>query len=89
MFHVNEAYDGHGTLTVKGGKMTVHITLVSKKIVNLYAGLAADAEKDEANWLQPTEDEVKYDDGTSRTEWREVARDEYMEFLKILEAESE
>ena len=65
MFHVNEACDGHGTLTVKGGKMTVHISLVSKKIVNLYPGLAADAEGDSSNWLQPTEDEITYDDGTT------------------------
>ena len=26
MFHVNEAYDGRGTLTVKNGKMTLHIS---------------------------------------------------------------
>ena len=28
---------------------------------------AANAEKDEANWLQPTEDEVTYSDGTTET----------------------
>ena len=65
MFHVNEAMDGHGTLTVKDGQATVHISLVSKKILNLYVGLAADAEGDEENWLQPTEDEVTYEDGTT------------------------
>lgn len=65
MFHVNEAMNGHGELTVKDGKATVHISLVSKKIVNLYVGLAADAESDEANWLQPTEDEIEYEDGTT------------------------
>jgi hypothetical protein len=36
MFHANEACDGKGTLTVKDGKMTFHVSLVSKKIVNLY-----------------------------------------------------
>ena len=65
MFHVNEACEGHGTLTVENGQATVHISLVSKKIVNLYLGLAADAEGDEENWLQPTEDEITYDDGTT------------------------
>ena len=65
MFHVNEAKNGKGELTVKDGKMSIHISLVSKKIVNLYVGKAADAESDEANWLQPTTDEVKYSDGTT------------------------
>ena len=45
MFHVNEAKNGKGELTVKDGKMTIHISLVSDKIVNLYVGKAADAEK--------------------------------------------
>ena len=36
MFHVNEAMDGKGTLTVEDGKMTIHISLVSKNIVNLF-----------------------------------------------------
>ena len=58
MFHVNEAENGKGELTVKNGKMSIHVSLTSKKIVNLYLGTAADAENDEANWLQPTEDEV-------------------------------
>ena len=51
-------------LTVKNGEMTVHISLQSKKILNLYPGLAADAEKDGAKLLEPTTDKVKYDDGT-------------------------
>ncbi len=37
MFHVNEANNGKGTLTVKDGKMTIHVSLLSKKIVNLFA----------------------------------------------------
>ena len=32
MFHVNEANDGKGILTVKDGKMTIHISLVSKNV---------------------------------------------------------
>ena len=32
MFHVSEACDGKGTLTVKDGVMTIHISLGSKKI---------------------------------------------------------
>lgn len=65
MFHVNEARDGKGTLTVKDGQMTLHISLQSKKIVNLYVGMAADAPDHEADWLQPTTDTVTYSDGTS------------------------
>lgn len=64
MFHVNEANNGCGVLTVKDGKMTIHISLVSKKIVNLFAGTAADAAKDGAAVLEPTTDKVTYEDGT-------------------------
>ncbi len=67
MFHINEAYDGKATLTVADGEMTVHITLVSKNIVNLYLGLAEDAADHEADWLMPTEDEVTYSDGYTET----------------------
>lgn len=63
MFHVSEACDGKGTLTVENGKMTIHISLASKKILNLYPGLAEDAEKDGAELLAPTEDTVTYSDG--------------------------
>ena len=52
MFHVNEACDGKGTLTVKDGEMTIHVSLTSKKILNLYYGLA-----------DPTTDSVTYSDG--------------------------
>ena len=65
MFHVNEASDGKGTLTVEDSQMTLHISLQSKKIVNLYVGMAADAPDHEADWLQPTTDTVTYSDGTS------------------------
>lgn len=64
MFHVNEANNGRGVLTVNDGKMTIHISLVSKKIVNLFAGTAADAAKDGAAVLEPTTDKVTYEDGT-------------------------
>ena len=50
MFHVNEAMDGKGTLTVEDGKMTIH---------------AEDAQKDGAELLQPTTDTINYSDGTS------------------------
>ena len=63
MFHVSEACDGKGILTVKDGKMTIHISLGSKKIVNLYPGLAEDATKDGAKLLEPTVDTVTYSDG--------------------------
>ena len=65
MFHANEANDGKGTLTVKDGQMTFHVSLASKKIVNLYVGTAADAEAHEGDWLQPTTDTVTYSDGLS------------------------
>ena len=65
MFHANEANDGKGTLTVKDGQMTFHVSLASKKIVNLYVGMAADAEAHEGDWLQPTTDTVTYSDGLS------------------------
>ena len=48
MFHANEACDGKGTLTVKDGSMTIHVSLASKSIVNLFYGLAEDAQKDGA-----------------------------------------
>lgn len=63
MFHVNEACEGKGTLTVEDGKMVIHISLVSKNIVNLFPGLAEDAQKDGAEIIQPTTDEVTYSDG--------------------------
>ena len=65
MFHANEACDGKGTLTVKDGEMTIHVSLVSKTILNLFPGLAEDAQKDGAVLLQPTIDTVTYSDGLS------------------------
>ena len=63
MFRVNETCEGKGTLTVENGKMTIHISLGSKKIINLYPGLAGDAEKEGAKLLMPTEDTITYSDG--------------------------
>lgn len=63
MFHVNEANKDLGILTVADGKMTIHVSLQSKKIVNLYPGLADDAQKDGAELLEPTTDTVTYSDG--------------------------
>lgn len=63
MFHVNESQDGKGVLTVKDGKMTIHVSLVSKSILNLFPGLAEDAEKEGAELLEPTTDSVTYSDG--------------------------
>ena len=63
MFHVNEANQDKGILTVKDGKMTIHVSLQSKKIVNLYPGTADDAKKEGAELLEPTTDKVIYSDG--------------------------
>lgn len=62
MFHINEAHKGKGVLTVENGQMTVHITLASKKITLLYAGLAEDAKVSETH-IEPSLDSVTYDDG--------------------------
>ncbi len=65
MFRVNEACEGRGDLTVKDGELTIHVSLGSKNIVNLYPGLAEDAAKEGAKLLMPTEDTVTYSDGTT------------------------
>lgn len=63
MFHVNEANEGRGTLTVKDGVMTIHVSLASQNIVNLFAGTAEDAQKEGASLLEPVLDTVTYSDG--------------------------
>ena len=65
MFHVNEANEDMGILTVENGEMTIHVSLQSKKIVNLFPGTAEDAQKDGAVLLEPTVDTVTYSDGIS------------------------
>ena len=49
MFHVNEANDGKGVLTVKDGQMSIHISLTSKNIVNLFVGKAQNDAHQDAN----------------------------------------
>ena len=41
MFHTNEACEGKGQLTVEDGKMTLHISLVSKNIVKNHIWIAS------------------------------------------------
>ncbi len=65
MFRVSDALDGFGTLTVVNGKMTLHISLSGKGVLNLYVGSAEDAKTHESDWLVPTTDTVTYSDGTS------------------------
>jgi len=65
MFHVNEAKNGKGELTVKDGKMTIHVSLASKNIVNLFPGTADEAQAEGAVLLEPTVDVVEYSDGTT------------------------
>ena len=66
MFHVNEADEGKGVLTVADGEMTVHIRLVSKRIENLYPGTAEQAKADPDGVIQPTTDTVTYSDGMQK-----------------------
>ncbi len=67
MFKINETLNDKAVLTVKDGQMTVHISLASQKIVNLFPGLAEDAQAEGAKLLEPTEDEVTYSDGMTET----------------------
>lgn len=64
-FHANGACDGKGTLTVENGEMTIHVSLASTSILNLFPGVKEDAEKEGAELLQPTTDTVTYSDGLS------------------------
>lgn len=63
MFHVNEVFDGRGTLTVKDGEMTIHIVMPSKNIVSLFAGSAEDAQKEGAAVIEAGVESVTYPDG--------------------------
>ena len=63
MFHVNDALDGKGTLTVEDGEMTIHVSLVSQSIVNLFSGVVKDAKKDGAELIEPTVDSVVNSNG--------------------------
>ncbi len=63
MFHVNDAYGGKGVLTVKDGEMTIHVTMPSKQIQNLFCGKAADAISPGAVIIGHTFDTVTHPDG--------------------------
>ena len=63
MFHVNDFNNDKGILTVKDGQMTVHVSLQSKKIVNLFYGTKEDAQKEGAEMLPRTVDTIDYGDG--------------------------
>ncbi len=63
MFHVNDFNNDKGIMTVKDGEMTVHVSLQSKKIVNLFYGNKEDAQKEGAEMLPRTVDEIDYGDG--------------------------
>ena len=65
MFHVNEVCEGKGTITVVDGQMTIHLVMPSKNVVNLYYGLAEDAQKDGAELIEPSVEEVTYSDGST------------------------
>lgn len=67
MFHVNEAWEGKAVLTVENGAMTLHLVMPSKNILQLFAGLAADAGAEGAVPIDPTVEEVTYKDGFKET----------------------
>ena len=63
MFHVNEAHEDKGVLTVKNGEMMLHVSLAGKGVLKLFIGTAEDAQKDGAVHLDYTADQVTYPDG--------------------------
>ncbi len=65
MFHINEALEGKGTLTVENGEMTIHMTLAGTGILNLYQGTSDEAQEEDAVLLDPVEETVTYSDGTT------------------------
>ena len=65
MFHVSEANGDIGVLTVENGEMSIHVSLASKGILNLFPGTAEEAQSEGAVLLEPTTDTVTYSDGTS------------------------
>ena len=64
MFHVNEADEGKGVLTVSDEGMSIHVRLASKKIVNLFVGTANDAQAAGAQIIEPATDTVTFSDGS-------------------------
>lgn len=63
MFHVNEANNNKGLLKVENGEMTIHVSLAGDGILNLYQGLAEEAQKEGTVLLEPITDTVVYSDG--------------------------
>lgn len=63
MFHVNETMDGKAILTVENKAGMLHLVMPSKNVLNLYIGMANDAENNEADWIVPSTEEVTYEDG--------------------------
>lgn len=63
MFHVNDAYGGKGLLTVKDGRMTIHVTMPSKQILSLFCGKADAAKVTGAALIEHTVDSVTHPDG--------------------------
>ncbi len=63
MFHVNDAYEGKGVLTVKDGRMTIHVTMPSKQILSLFCGKAEAAKAPGAVLIEHTVDSVTHPDG--------------------------
>lgn len=63
MFHVNEMMDGKALLTVSEGRGNLHLIMPSKNVINLYLGVASDAESDADNLINPVVEDVTYDDG--------------------------
>ena len=68
MFAVNEYYNGHGTLTVTKDAATLHVTLRSTGICNLYLGKAEDAKTSGAVLLEHGSEMVDWKDGTKPKE---------------------
>ena len=63
MFHVNDVYEGKAKLVVESGKAKLNLVMPSKNILNLYPGLAEDAQKDGAELISPSTVTVTYADG--------------------------
>lgn len=65
MFHVNETLNDQGTLTVKNGVATIHVSLAGDGVLNVFQGTAEEAQKEGAKIIEPTEDTGTYDDGST------------------------
>ena len=59
----NKAEEAGNAPIEDGTYMTIHVSLVSKKILKLFQGTAAEAQQEGAAVIEPTTDEVTYSDG--------------------------